>query len=185
MKLFRDTHICPWWFAYTFDHPLRRLFHDPQAILSPYLREGMTAIDIGSGMGFFSRSMAKIVGENGKVIAVDVQQQMLDVTRKRAEKDGFAQRIKFVRAKEDDLLVTEQVDFALAFWMVHEVNDARNFFLQIHNILKPAGMMLIAEPRLHVNNSRFEEILFFARGAGFTISDTPQIRFSRSVALKK
>ena len=71
----KDKHICPWWLAYTFDNPLRRYFHDPHAILKPYLQEGMTAIDLGCGMGYFSRAMAKIVGETGKVIAVDLQHE--------------------------------------------------------------------------------------------------------------
>ena len=181
----RDKRICPWWLAYTFDNPLRRYLHDPQAILTPYLREGMTAIDIGCGMGYFSRSMAKIVGETGNVISVDVQQEMLDITRKRAEKDAVAQHIQFVRVHEDDLFVTERVDFALAFWMVHEVNDTGKFFLQVHKILKPMGTFLIAEPRVHVSNSRFEEMLSIARGSGFMMYDTPRIRFSRAVALKK
>jgi SAM-dependent methyltransferase len=181
----RDKRICPWWLAYSFDNPLRRYFHDPQAILKAYLREGMTTIDIGCGMGYFSRGMAKIVGKSGKVISADVQQEMLDVTRKRAEKDGVAKRIKFVRVKEDDLLVADEVDFALAFWMVHEVSDAKKLFLQIYRILKPTGTLLIAEPRIHVSSTRFEEILSFAKGSGFMIHDTPRIRFSRAAALKK
>ncbi|HXY62419.1 MAG TPA: class I SAM-dependent methyltransferase [Nitrospirota bacterium] len=181
---FRDKRICPWWLAYTFDNPLRRFVQEPQAIVRPYLREGMTAIDIGCGMGYFSRSMAKIVGDSGTVIAVDVQQEMIDIARKRAEKDGVTRRIRFVRVKEDDLLVTDQVDFALAFWMVHEVNDTGKFFAQVRNILKPSGTLLIAEPKMHVTQPRFEEMLSIARGSGFTIYEAPRIRFSRSVAMR-
>jgi ubiquinone/menaquinone biosynthesis C-methylase UbiE len=110
---------------------------------------------------------------------------MLDITRKRAEKDGVAQRIRFVRVKEDDLLVADEVDFALAFWMVHEVSDAKKLFLQIYRILKPTGTLLIAEPRIHVSSTRFEEIISFAKESGFMIHDTPRIRFSRTAALKK
>jgi ubiquinone/menaquinone biosynthesis C-methylase UbiE len=185
-KLFsRDKHICPWWLAYTFDNPIRRYFHDPEAILKAYLQEGMTAIDIGCGMGYFSRSMAKIVGDRGKVISADLQQEMLDVTRKRAEKDGVAKRIRFVKVKEDDLLITDEVDFALAFWMVHEVSDIKNLFLQVDKILKPTGTFLIAEPKIHVSSCRFEKIISIAKEFRFTIHDTPRIRFSRAVALKK
>ena len=184
-KLFsRDKRICPWWLAYTFDNPLRRFAHDPQAMLAPYLREGMTAIDIGCGMGYFSRSMAKIVGETGTVIAADVQLEMLDIARKRAEKDGVSRRIRFVRVKEDDLLVTELVDFALAFWMVHEVNDTEKFLLQVRKIIKPGGTLLIAEPKMHVNRSQFEKMISIAERSGFTLHDAPRIRFSRSVALR-
>ena len=80
------THVCPWWLAYTFDNPLRLRFHDSKKIFAPYLREGMSAVDIGCGMGYFSIGMAKIVGESGKIISVDIQQQILDTLLKRAEK---------------------------------------------------------------------------------------------------
>ena len=181
----KDKHICPWWLAYTFDNPLRRYFHDPRVILTPYLREGMTAIDLGCGMGYFSRAMAKIVGDTGKVISADLQQEMLSITRKRAEKDGVARRIRFLLAKENNIGFTGQVDFALAFWMAHEVTDARNFFLQVYKILKPAGMLLIAEPKMHVTQARFDEILSCAQDAGFMITATPAIRLSRSVVLSR
>ncbi|MGC1455589.1 MAG: class I SAM-dependent methyltransferase [Nitrospirota bacterium] len=180
-----DKHICPWWLAYTFDNPLRRYFHDPQAILMPYLREGMTAIDLGCGMGYFSRAMAKIVGDAGKVISVDLQTKMLDITRRRAEKDGVVHRIRFLLASEDDLGVTEQVDFALAFWMVHEVTDKRSFFRQSYRVLKPAGTFLIAEPKMHVTQARFDSILPFAEEAGFHVTAKPSIRLSRSMICKK
>jgi len=181
----KDKHICPWWLAYTFDNPLRRYFHDPHAILKPYLQEGMTAIDLGCGMGYFSRAMAKIVGDTGKVIAADLQQEMLAITRKRAEKDGVAGRILFLLAKEDDIGFTGQVDFALAFWMAHEVADTRNFFLQIYRMLEPTGKLLIAEPKMHVTRARFDEMLSFAQDAGFMITAKPAIRLSRSVVLSR
>jgi ubiquinone/menaquinone biosynthesis C-methylase UbiE len=181
----QDKHVCPWWLAYTFDNPLRRFLHDPDAILKPYLHEGMTAIDLGCGMGYFSRAMAKIVGDAGTVIAVDIQKEMLAITRMRAEKDGVARRIRFLLAKDDDIGFADQVDFALSFWMVHEVTDTRKLFLQVSTILKPTGTFLIAEPKMHVTRARFEEILSCARETGFMITATPAIRFSRSVALSK
>jgi 2-polyprenyl-3-methyl-5-hydroxy-6-metoxy-1,4-benzoquinol methylase len=181
----KDKHICPWWLAYTFDNPLRRYFHDPNAILTPYLQEGMTAIDLGCGMGYFSRAMAKIVGDTGKVISADLKHEMLAITRKRAEKDGVARRIRFLLAKEDDIGFTGQVDFALAFWMVHEVTDTRNFFLQVYRMLKPTGTLLLAEPKMHVTQSRFGDILSCAQDAGFMITATPAIRLSRSAVLSR
>ncbi len=180
-----DKHICPWWLAYTFDNSLRRYIHDPQIILMPYLQEGMTAIDLGCGMGYFSRAMAKIVGDTGKVISVDLQAEMLAITRKRAERDGVARRMQFLLANEDDFGVTEQVDFALAFWMVHEVTDTGKFLRQIYRILKPAGTFLIAEPKMHVTQARFDSILPFAAEAGFHFTAAPSIRLSRSVVCKK
>jgi ubiquinone/menaquinone biosynthesis C-methylase UbiE len=88
-----NEHLCPWWLGYTFDNRLRRLFHNPQKILGTYIQPGATVADIGCGMGFFSIGMARIVGENGKVIAADLQKKMLDILMKRAARAGVANRI--------------------------------------------------------------------------------------------
>ena len=87
-------NICPWWLAYAFDNPFRRFLHSPEKILGPYVAEGMTVLDVGCGMGFFSIGLAKLVGNKGCVIAVDVQQKMLNALEKRAEKAGVLNRIR-------------------------------------------------------------------------------------------
>ena len=145
----------------------------------------MTVADIGCGMGYFSIAMAKRVGEKGTVIAVDLQQKMLDLMQTRAGKAGVADRIHSLRASEDDISIKEPVDFVLVFWMAHEVKDIPKFFGQIYSILHKGGKVLYAEPRMHVTNRRFQEILGHARQTGFQINDAPQIRLSRAAVLSK
>lgn len=181
----REDRICPWWLAYSFDNPLRRFLHDPQALLGPFVREGMTVADIGCGMGYFSIVMAKMVGDKGAVLAVDLQQEMLDRMRKRAEKAGVASRIRSVLVPEDDIGIKKPMDFALAFWMVHEVPDIPRFLSQVKSVLKEAGKILIVEPKMHVPRHRFEETVGYARAVGFQISAAPNIRISRAVILSK
>ena len=53
---YMGENICPWWFAYTFDYRFRHLFHNPEKMLGSYVLKGMTALDVGCGMGFFSSS---------------------------------------------------------------------------------------------------------------------------------
>jgi 2-polyprenyl-3-methyl-5-hydroxy-6-metoxy-1,4-benzoquinol methylase len=89
----KNGHVCPWWLAYTFDNPLRKLFHKPRIMLAPYVKEGMHVMDVGCGMGFFSIGMAKLVGDNGKVFSVDLQSKMLEITEKRARRAGVDRRI--------------------------------------------------------------------------------------------
>ncbi len=181
----REDCVCPWWLAYSFDNPLRRFLHDPQALLGPFVKEGMTVADIGCGLGYFSIAMAKMVGDKGAVIAVDLQQGMLDRMRKRAEKAGVASRIRSVLAAKDDIGIKGPVDFALAFWMVHEVPDIPRFLTRVSSILKETGEFLIAEPKMHVPYRKFQETLEFARAAGFQINDAPKVRISRAVILSK
>ena len=181
----RDNRVCPWWLSWTFDNPLRRAVQDPETIVGPYMRTGMTAADIGCGGGYFSVPLAKMAGETGTVFAVDLQQQMLDFVRRRAEKSGLASRIRLVSAAADDIGLKEPVDFVLVFWMAHEVEDLPRFFSQISAVLNTEGRVLIAEPRVHVTVRRFQKILASAGEAGFQVHETPPIRFSRAALLSK
>jgi len=177
--------ICPWRHAYLFDNCFRRFFHKPEKIFFPYLKEGMTAADIGCGMGFFSIAMAKMVGEGGKVISVDVQKEMLKVLRKRAEKAGVVSRIHTHNCKQNEIEINEEVDFVLTFWMVHEIPDKENFFKQINSSLKMQGILFIVEPKIHVSSEDFKETLNLAQRVGFKLCDTPKISLSRAAVLKK
>ena len=178
-------HVCPWWFAYTFDNPLRRLFHNPEKIFAPYLNEGMTAIDIGCGMGYFSIGMANIVGETGKIISVDLQQKMLDTLIKRAKKAGVDKRITTFLCDENNIGIKEKVDFALTFWMVHETPDESDFLIQVHSLLKESGKLLLAEPKKHVTLTEFNKTLSIAQEIGFKLTGTPKIYFSNTALLEK
>lgn len=179
------NHVCPWWFAYTFDNPLRRIFHTPAKIFTPYLNEGMTAIDIGCGMGYFSIGMAKFVGKTGKIISIDIQQKMLDTLIKRAKKAGVDNRITTFLCDEKNIGINEEVDFALTFWMVHETPNAFNFLKQVHSILKKSDKLLLAEPKIHVTLNEFNKTLSIAQGLGFKLIDSPIIYFSHTAILEK
>ncbi len=118
-------HVCPWRGGYFIDNPLRRLIHNPGKILAPYVLPGMTVMDVGCGMGLFSIAAAKIVGDRGLVIAVDLQQRMRDVLWRRATEAGVANRIRVHKCEAEHLGVETQVDFAPAMMVVHEVPDLR------------------------------------------------------------
>lgn len=179
-----DHHVCPWWLAYTFDNPLRRLAHNPRKILGAHVHDGMTVLDIGCGMGHFTLGLAELVGDGGKVIAIDLQQQMLDIMLKRAARKGLAHRIIAHRAKPDAIGITTPADFGLAFWMIHEVPEPAPFFNEIAKILKPAAKLLYAEPAFHVPARKYNDILAVAEKAGFSIGSTLAVLFSRAVLLK-
>ena len=183
--LLRGDHVCPWWFAYTFDNPLRGVFHEPERMLGSYLQTGMSAVDLGCGMGHFSIGMAEIVGEKGLVIAVDVQRKMLEVVARRASRRGVRDRIQLHHCDPDDFGLARKVDFALAFWMVHEIGDRDNFFRQLRSILPPEGKILIAEPKMHVTAEELDKTIEIAQDNGLRYYDAPAIRLSRTVLLQK
>ena len=179
--LFHGPHTCPWWLGYTFDNPLRRLVHDPEEILGDFVEPGHTVADIGCGLGYFSIALARIVGPRGKVIALDIQSQMVQRARQRAESQNMADRIDFRLCAPNQLGVSEPVDFALAFWVVHEVAEPENLLVEVRSFLKSRARLLIAEPKWHIPAARFAETVELTRNAGFQTSKGPAIRFSRSI----
>jgi len=180
-----NDHICPWWLTYLFDSPLRRLFHKPEKIFRAFVTEGMTVLDIGCGMGFFSIGLANLVGRKGCVIAADIQQKSLEALKGRAEKAGVSDRIRIHRCEPNELGVGLTVGFILAFWMVHEVPDKDMFFHQICSCLKPNGKIFIVEPKFHVSSSRFQEILVSAQKKGFRQCGSAWVRFSRAAMFER
>ena len=179
----RDCHVCPWWLCFTFDNLIRKLFHNPENILAPYVHEGDTVLDVGPGMGYFSIPLARMVGDKGKVIAADVQAPMLAALRKRAKKQGLEDRIVPHLCTSNSIGIRDPIDFALAFWMVHEVPDQNNLLLEIKALLKPKGKLLVAEPTIHVTRRMFEETIKRAEEAGFTAMESPKIFMSRTALL--
>ena len=122
--------VCPWWVGYLLVSPLRRLFQKPEALLSPYVEQGMTAMDVGCAMGFFSLPLAELVGREGRVVCVDLQERMIRSLRKRAARAGLADRIEMRVCSKQSLGTGDlagAVDFALAFAVVHEVGYSEGF----------------------------------------------------------
>jgi ubiquinone/menaquinone biosynthesis C-methylase UbiE len=184
-KLTGRKIVCPWWLCFTFDNPLRTLIHDPEAILSPYVRTGFHAIDIGCGMGYFTIPLAKLVGPAGLVTAVDVQSRMLAVLARRARKSGTSEIIRLHLADRESLGSHEKADFILAFWMFHEIPDQGRSLAEIYNLLKPEGRFLLVEPVIHVPGKYFLRTLKTAEENGFVVVEKPDVRMSHSALLAR
>jgi ubiquinone/menaquinone biosynthesis C-methylase UbiE len=165
--------------------PLRRLFTDPQRILRRLVAKGETAVDLGCGPGYFTLPLARLVGENGRVIAVDLQPEMLTILERRAQHSGLTSHIELHQCSADTLGVEKLVDFALAFYVVHEVPDPARFFGEVSAMLKPGGRLLLVEPKGHVSADAFARTEAQAAGAGLRPLARPHVAFSRSVLLTR
>ncbi len=184
-NVLQPDHTCPWWLLPAFDNPLRKLVHDPLKILRQFVRPGETALDVGCGMGYFSLGLAQLVGDTGKVIAADVQPRMLAGLRQRAERAALVERINPQLCQPDGIGVSEPVDFALAFWMVHEVHQRRAFLQEIYGLVKPGGKFLIVEPLLHVSGADFERTIALGQEIGFRAAGRPRVALSRTILFGK
>lgn len=175
--------VCPVERAGGLDNWVRRWLQNPRKILAPYVSEGMTVLDMGCGPGFFSLEMAKMVGESGELIAVDLQEGMLNKLRLKIAGTPLERRVALHRCQSDSIGVTNLVDFVLVFYMVHEVPNPEALFKELRSILKPNGKMLIVEPKFHVSSDAFEVMLNQLENTGLEVMERPTIFFSRSVVV--
>jgi SAM-dependent methyltransferase len=186
--LVEPQHVCPWWLGYLLASPVRRIFYQPAKVLAGHVRQGMTVLEPGPGMGFFTLELARLVGRSGRVIAVDIQSRMLEGLRRRAAKAGVLDRLDARLASPESLGLADvagAVDFTLAFAVVHELPATARFFREVARASKPGARLLLVEPRGHVTASLFEVELQAAGDAGFTFVESPPLRRSHTALLEK
>ncbi len=176
-------HTCPWWLCFTFDNPIRKLFHDPFKILAAYIKKGDSILDLGPGAGYFTIPLCVLTGNNGIVYAADIQNKMLELVERRAKRNNVT-NLKTHLIK-DSLDINSSFDFILAFWMFHEVSDKERMFAQLYGKLKNTGSFLIVEPKIHVTKKYFDNEIKLAEAAGFEISVYPAVPLSRAALFTK
>ncbi|MDA3891662.1 MAG: methyltransferase domain-containing protein [Salinivirgaceae bacterium] len=182
------NHVCPPWVGKLMVNPLRKLFTNPESILSKFIESGYKIIEIGPGMGFFSLPMAKQTGSNGMVYCVDIQEDMLNNLEKRAVKAGVNEQITTLLSSENSLEIKHlenKIDFGLLFAVVHEIPNKELLFQELAFVLKQGSKILFAEPKGHVLLINWSRSLEFAIKAGFKVENAEKINGSHSALLIK
>jgi ubiquinone/menaquinone biosynthesis C-methylase UbiE len=181
----RKNRVCPVEKAGSLDTKIRRWFQNPRKILEPYISQGMTVMDFGCGPGFFTIDMAEMVGQNGRVFAVDLQDGMLEKLKGKIQGTEIEDIIILHKSELETIVLQEKIDFALAFYVLHELPSMDIFFQEVASILKPDGRVLIVEPPFHVSKSEFELTLNKAKNAGLIPSPGPNLILNKTVVLTK
>ncbi len=167
--------------AGSLEHWLRRVLQNPKGIARKYALPGMRVLDFGCGSGIFSIEMAKAVGPNGKVVAADLQQAMLDWLRRKIKGTGLDERIVLHRTTAKTSGLKEKFDFVLAFYVAHETPDLKAFLKEMRSLLKGGGRLLVVEPSFHVSREDFKEMFGLAQCIGLKAVEQPKVFLSRAV----
>jgi ubiquinone/menaquinone biosynthesis C-methylase UbiE len=164
------------------------LVESPERLLGPLVRPGMTVVEPGCGMGFFTLPLARLVGPTGKVVCADLQPRMIDGLSRRARRAGLSDRIHALVCTEDDAglgAFAGAADLAVAIHMLHEVPDVSRLLTQLHAALRPGGLLLVVEPKGHVTPDDLVRTLALAAAAGFTNTGRTAGGRGLSAVLKK
>lgn len=176
---------CPWYICWTFDNPFRRLIHNPARVIGGLVCEGAKALDLGCGEGYFTVDIALDIGDTGRVYAVDLQEHMLMVVNRRIRRAGVETRVEPILADPNHLQLPEKVDFALAFWMMHEVPDKDRIYRELASSMKEGAKLLLVEPIWHVSGASWKESLGLAESVGLKHYENRRVALSRAAVLEK
>jgi ubiquinone/menaquinone biosynthesis C-methylase UbiE len=111
------------------------------------LKPGMTVCDMGCGNGYHSLPIAKILGDQGLVVGVDVQPEMLEYLRERMEKQGVENVIPILGSYHNPRLPPNQIDLVLMVDVYHEFSHPVQMLASIRKSLKPGGKIVLLEYR--------------------------------------
>ena len=181
-------HVCPAWAGPLLCCPLRRLFERPETLLGDHVKPGMTVLEPGCGMGYFTLPIARMTGPAGTVVAVDLQPKMIEGLTRRARRAGLLDRIEAVACADGDLGLAARpgvVDLAVAIHVLHEVRDRQRFLGQLYVALRPGGRLLLLEPKGHVSREALDAELALSERAGFRPAGEPLHRRSHGALLEK
>jgi len=137
--------------AHKLEDPERHTWLPPADVLARLgLRKGMTVADIGAGTGYFTLPISREIGNTGRVFAVDLQQEMLELLRKKLPRE-----LTNVELHKGEALATtlkdHSIDLAFIANVWHELDDYSTVLKEIHRILKPAGKLAILDWRPDVS----------------------------------
>jgi SAM-dependent methyltransferase len=111
------------------------------------LKPGMAVCDMGSGNGYHTIPMAEAVGETGKVFAVEIQPEMLQMLSQRAKAQGIGNIESIVSSAHDPKLPPASCDLVLLVDVYHEFSHPEHMLAGIRKALKPDGVVVLVEFR--------------------------------------
>lgn len=146
----RQPFPMPHHFGKLLDHSLRLQYRKVSETLGLFgFQAGMQVLDLGCGTGTFSEEMARMVGSEGTIHAVDLQQPLLQIARQRLEACGLGDRVRFHHCGVNTLpLADESIDLAILIATLGEVDDKFGALGEIRRVLKPGARLAISEEML-------------------------------------
>jgi len=130
------------------------------------IEEGQTVLDFGCGSGSYAVPAARMVGERGRVYALDIHPLAMRAVEKKARREGLA-NITTILSGRDTGLPDESIDVILLYDTIHQIGDKRALLEELHRVMRSNGLLSILVERMKV-----EDVLEIAERDGlFSLKD--------------
>jgi ubiquinone/menaquinone biosynthesis C-methylase UbiE len=163
----RRSLPCPRWLGFFLDNPIA-ISEARKQIERAELQSGMDVLDIGCGTGRLTIPSARFVGPKGRVLAVDIQQDMLDTVQARGKENGLENiQIQKVVMGEGMFDKRDVFDRAFLTTVLGEIQNQLAALQEIYAALKPGGILSIAEILFDPHFQSLASVRARAQKAGF------------------
>ncbi len=128
------------------EDPSRLEMFDPEKVLKEFgLREGLTVLDVGTGTGFYLPYLSKLVGEKGKVYAIDVQPELLEKAKEKVKEKNLS-NVEVMQSEENSIpLPDNSVDFIFMAFSFHELSDPKAYVEELKRVAKPFAYLAVID----------------------------------------
>jgi ubiquinone/menaquinone biosynthesis C-methylase UbiE len=129
-----------------FDDPKRDTWQKPEVVIRFLgVTAGQKVADLGAGTGYFSVRLAKAVGATGRVYAVEIEPNLVEHIRERAEESGLGQLTAVLATPDDAKLPPGQIDLVLICDTWHHIDDRIRYLQRLARALRPSGRIAVVD----------------------------------------
>jgi ubiquinone/menaquinone biosynthesis C-methylase UbiE len=182
---FSGKGVFPSRYAFTLLIPIRNIFLSPKELMKRLdLHEDHTVLEIGPGPGYFSAHVAKTL-RNGRLVLLDIQQEMLDYAQKRLDKKKIT-NVEYRLTDGDNLdLESNFFDRIFMVTVIGEVDNKDNYLRDMYRILKEDGILSISELAGDPDKLSLAEVQSLVSAHGFEVKDVFGSSFNYTVNFTK
>lgn len=176
----------PEFLANLIDNPLRRRIQPPEKMpIRHGITPGMTVLEVGPGNGRYSIATARRVGDNGRLITIDIEPKMIERVQQRAKIEGITNLVAKVADVYDLPFEDGLFDVVYMITVIGEIPQPEKAMHEFHRVLKPTGWLAFSEVLMDPDYPRASSLIQKAVRAGFRLKKKLGNFFAYTIVLEK